>query len=136
MSRWEIGRGAVRLEVDDGIRDAMEAAIREAAPRTVEAIERELKRIVREAEAAWPVGREREGRERGRPHSRDLFRVVLTITPDLAVEGTIYNDAPYAYKIKSDGASPWQEHVVGAVREAEGRIAEILAEEIAAAISS
>lgn len=137
MSRWEIGRGAVRIEVDDGIRDAMEHAIREAAPRTIEAIERELDRIVAEAAATWPVGRERDGREQGRPHSRDLFRVELRINPDLSVEGTIYNSADYAYKIKrkEDGRNPWQEFVVKRVREAEGRIAEILADEIAAAIA-
>lgn len=160
MSRWKIGRGSVTIEVEDGSDELLFQLAQEAAPRAVAAIERELDAIVAAARAVWPVG-ERGGtslrpgdtaggigelarrlRERAdRPHSRDLFRVTLVVMPDLVVEGTITNVAgegtsspDYAYKIKVGELSPWQEYIVKKVREAEDRIAEILAEEMAAAL--
>lgn len=140
MARFVVGRGNVTIEGNDGVADMVEALVREAAPRTIEALERELDKIIDEARAAWPVGREREGAtEKGRPHSRDLFTVKIVFDPDeFAVDAVIENTAgrgtssgDYAYKIKSGGVSPWQVHVVQKVKEAEQRLADILAEELA-----
>ncbi len=141
MSRFVVGSGSVRIEVEDGIRDALEAAIREAAPRTIAALERELDAIIAAARADWPVGR--RGPTDDRPHSRDLFELTFKVSPNLDVEATIYNKAgdakgnDYAYKIKrkGDGLNVWQAFVVKKVAEAEQRLADILAEEMAAAVS-
>ncbi len=142
MAKFVISRGNVTVEVESGIDAMVERLVREAAPRTIAALEAELDKIVDEARAEWPVGREREGREKGRPHSRDLFTVTLRFDPGaFAVEAVIENTAgrgtssgDYAYKIKSGGISPWQVHVVRKVKAAEKRLAEILAEEMAAVL--
>lgn len=133
MGKFVVQRGNVKIEVESGIDEMLERLIRDAAPRTIAALERELDAIVANAKANWPVGR-----ERGRPHSRDLFEITFRFDPgDFSVEATIYNRAvgDYAYKIKTvTGVSPWQEYVVKKVNEAEYRLAEILAEELAAVI--
>lgn len=134
VARRVIGRGRVTLELESGVDELLEALFTAGAKRVVEALERELDQIVEEARAAWPVGR-----DRGRTHSRDLFVVTLRLDPTgPAVEAVIENTAgrgtaskDYAYKIKSDGISPWQVHVVQRVKAAEQRLADLLAEELA-----
>lgn len=137
MSRFVVGSGAVTIEVEDGLVDMLERLVREAAPRTVEALERELDRIVEEAKREWPVGRRRPT-EKPRPHSKDMFQVVFKVDANLDVEATIYNRAgdekgnDYAYKIrrKEDGLNVWNAFVVQKVKAAEQRLADILADEL------
>lgn len=140
MARRVIGRGRVRLELVSGVDELLEALFTEGARRLVDALERELDKIVEEARAAWPVGRERK-----RPHSRDLFTVTLVFDPaGPAVNAIIENTAgrgskekDYAYKIKTKaGISPWQVHVLQRVKDAEQRLADLLAEEIAAVLQA
>lgn len=125
----KFGRGNVSIDVDQDLDGWLVRAVQQHAPRLIAALERELDRIVAEAVLAWPVGR-----ERGRPHSRDLFSVTIRITPEFDLEGIIDNAAPYAYLIKLGQVSPWQEHVVKKVKAAEQRLADVMADELGTAL--
>ncbi len=114
MARFSVGSGSVRLNVDDPLRDVAIRAAREAAPRTFEILESYADKLVADAKAKWPVGREREtpADGQGRPHSRDLLEAEIVVETNGTVRARVTNSADYAYKIKTsqngvDG-SPWQ----------------------------
>lgn len=126
-----VGRGHISIDIDHDLDEWLVRAVQQHAPRLIAAIERELEAIVKAAEPAWPVGR-----ERGRPHSRDLFEVEIRITPDFAVEGVIRNRASYAYLIKQGKYSPWQALIVQKLKAAEQRVADVMAAELGAALDA
>lgn len=67
------------------------AMIEKVAPRVAALVRSEVERIKRDAVAGWPVGR-----ERGRPHSRDMFETTLVLEVDgnrYAVVGAVRNRA-------------------------------------------
>lgn len=105
----------IRMELDPGLRDALDKIGDGAFGRVLSKLEAEADRRIADAESRWPIGRRREGAEAGRPHSKDLFQRETRITED-SVSVVISNPAKYAYKIKTyqsglGGKSPWQELV-------------------------
>jgi hypothetical protein len=128
VSKVRVGRGSVVVEIDDGIADALLAAAEAALPGAVDVMKAELAAVVDAGRAGWPVGR-----DRGEPHSRDLFEVDVRIDPvDFAVEGVITNRAPYAYKILLPGGygSPWQKLIRKPTLDAAQRIADAVAKRL------
>lgn len=138
MRRIKVARGGISVEVDDAASELLERAVRAAAPKALEVMEREIDAILDRARAEWPVGRERTARsERGRPHSRDLFDLEIRLDPSgPAVEIVVLNRADYAYKIKSGGTSPWQDLIRKPILAAMQRIADECADEISRAAAS
>lgn len=124
----------VRLD-SQAFQDALDRAADGALLRVTDRLQAEADQIAAAARERWPVGRERAGAERGRPHSRDLFEVYTRLSMD-EVSVVVVNWADYAYKIKTDQngllwRSPWQELVRKPMRERAPEIAADLQEELA-----
>lgn len=93
MSKLKFGTGSIRIEMDDTLDRMVRQAAEKVAPGVLTRIESSIERIEAEASAKWPVasGRSKEGLE---AHT--------IISPDQnLIRGTITNNAPYAYFIKS-----------------------------------
>lgn len=103
-----IGRGAASAVLSGGIEQAIRETLSRLAPTLGRRVEAEAERLERGAVGRWPIGR-----DRGRPHSRDLFDSGLRIVSD-GIEGFVSNRAPYIIYIKTmknglQGKSPYQE---------------------------
>lgn len=126
----------LRVRLDSrAFQEALERAADDALLRVTDRLQAEADQIVAAARERWPVGRERAGAERGRPHSRDLFDVQTRLSLD-EVSVVVLNGADYAYKIKTDQngllwQSPWQELIRKPMRERAPEIAADLAEDLA-----
>ncbi len=145
MSKLKVRSGAVTMEIEDGLRDMMERAVRNSTPRTIGAIEETVHRLWTEAYDRWPVGPEKDEkgtriREGGsgipRPHSRELLteEMIVDVTEGVVL-GRISSGSAYGYYINSTQngimGNAWQVLVRRPLLEASDRIADILAEEIA-----
>lgn len=96
----------VRVDVDDRLLRALldRATSTSTVARVAKRLQKEADELVAAAKEEWPVGRDNTGRPSVRKsrtyHSRDRFFVKARLYPT-AVEVTVYNDAPWAYKIRS-----------------------------------
>lgn len=90
-----IGRGSMQVQIGGALEASIRRTIDRLAPGLGEVLEAEAQQLRDGAVERWPVGR-----DRGRPHSRDLFTNGLRIT-DKGVEAFVSNPAPYLYLIKS-----------------------------------
>jgi hypothetical protein len=95
MQIW-LGKGGGQVQADREVASAVERVLRAAHGRVVERLERAADRIGVPAEARWPVGK-----ERGKPHSRDLFERGLRLPRKGVLEAFVRNGASYAYYVRS-----------------------------------
>lgn len=93
MSR--VTKGNAAIDSNDGIQKMVDRVIRELAPTVAPILDRAAAELEAGAVAAWPVGR-----ERGRPHSRDLFEEGLRFGGQDTIEAFVRNKADYAFFIK------------------------------------
>jgi hypothetical protein len=119
--------------VSGHLEQAIRQTIQKLAPTVSRRMEDEAEEIRHEAEGRWPVGR-----ERGRPHSRDLFEHGLRIDGSTLV-AWVRNPADYLFYIKTyknglGGKSAFQELLRKPLKAAAGDVARDCADEIAALI--
>jgi len=129
---------SVDVEVGHELDDWVRRVARQAAPTVAPRMEQEVRELIEEIKKRWPVdphGKTRPGRI-GRPHTRDGFRAVLTVTQD-GIEARITNDfgADYFYKIRSEqndleGKSPFVTLVRTPARKRAKALADDLSEDL------
>lgn len=126
--RLVIGRGMLRCELDDGLARVVRRVLQNAAPRTLEAMERKAKQIHDRAQAEWPV---RTG------YSKSKLDYGTRLIGAGQVEAFVTNDADYAVYIKGreqGGKSTWVELLRKPGREAADELADVLRREMAAVV--
>lgn len=133
MAGLVIGSDTFSATLDDGFRQAIERAVREAAPRTMRAIEREGERLFREGQADWPV------KKRNSNDSRGKLYYNVRLTPPDSIELVFGNRSPYAYYIRGNrqgGRHTWTELFRKPVRSRkfQDRLADELADELTGAL--
>ena len=135
----KVGRGKAMVELEGDLGRQIEGCIRQFAPTLLDVLDAETKSILDAGRGDWPIGRERTGKEAGRPHSKDEFDQFVRIVSSDRVEGFIENRAPYVFQIKTsqngvDG-SPWVKLIRKPVEDAADRLGETMAEELAALVT-
>jgi hypothetical protein len=122
--KLKIGRGAAMVELNDELSAKLDRVLREAAPRTMDAIERTTEKLATDAQNNWP---EKTGR------SKAGFEYGVRLPSLNRVEGYIRNNVDYAYYIKGKaqgGRNTWQELAVKPVKKALPDLIEDIRDEI------
>lgn len=93
----KIRHGNITVTLDGGMQRGIREVIDRLAPTVSRRLEAEAAGLAAGARTDWPVGR-----ERGRPHSRDLIEHGLRISGK-RLEGFVTVDVPYATQIRVAG---------------------------------
>ena len=121
VAKITLGDGSAGVTLSDDLSGFVRDAIRRAGGAIGERLEQAADSVADEARAKWPVGRERR-----RPHSRDLFETELRVMSDGTVSAKVKNKADYVWTIRSkEKGSPWKEFVT---KPAEAKADAIVAE--------
>lgn len=157
---FTIGRGAVAFQFSGELTRAVEEVIRNYAPNVVSAVEREVDKIVNEAEKQWPRGDDKTApravtredgsvryyapRNKNQPyHSQDRFITGVRFVGNDTIEGYIDNDAVnirrqkywfYIKVLKGEPGefSPLQRYIRKPLKESSIKLAEELGDELRA----
>ena len=128
MAKLRFGSGSVSAEMSDRLEEIARAAIREASPGALEAIEGSMAPILRSAQAEWPV-------DTGRSRNGLRFEVLLS-TND--VRGRIVGDAPYTRWVRPrkwfGARTAWNETVAKPVKAAVREIVKTIGDRLVAAM--
>jgi hypothetical protein len=120
---------SVDVIVGPELKQWVDRVIKQAAPTVAPRMEQEVRELMAEVIALWPVGV-----ERGRPHTRDGFRTELRLTAS-GVEARLVNDlgADYFFFIrgKDGGPSVWRTLIAKPALERAQSIADDLADDLA-----
>lgn len=90
-----IRHGNAIVDVSGNLERQIRGVLDRLAPTLSQRLEDEVRELRTEAESRWPVGR-----DRGRPHSRDMFVHGIRIDGD-AVSAYVRNNANYAVYVRS-----------------------------------
>jgi len=88
--------GGSSITIGDELQQQVVGYLDQVAPKVTGRLRDEVDALRVDAEADWPVGKERD-----RVHSRELFETELVVIGD-AIHARLRNPAEYLYKIKSE----------------------------------
>jgi hypothetical protein len=91
----KVGNKYASVEVSDELENMIKRVVSESAPTIIDRLEEVTTELREQAVPDWPVGR-----ERGRPHSKDLFESGVRLSGRTSIEGYVSNDAGYSWYIK------------------------------------